>query len=456
MPFLVTIIAFVFGISLLVAIHEFGHFWVARRLGIKILRFSIGFGKPLWGKTDKYGTEYVISALPLGGYVQMLDEKNGPVDEAQLPLAFNRQSVWKRIAVVIAGPLFNILFAIVAYWLMFVVGITGVVPIIGEVQPGSVAAVADLRSGQEIVAVNGKKTPDWRAVKVSLFSILGEDKPIKVDLQDRQTKRSLQRELIVADLLADPSENANFDPVQQLGISPYFPMPTATIGQVLPNQPADKAGLQVGDKIIRADGQNIKDWKDFLNYIKDRPQQAVRLQIKRNGALHELEITPEEQLISGKKYGYIGVSSLPITWPEGMIRDNSYSLLAAWVPAVVETKTMFVLTLKTLTKMLTGQFSVRNISGPIGIATGAGQSAMFGLPYYLGFLALVSVSLAVLNILPIPMLDGGHLLYYVLEIILGRPLPQWVEEMGMRLGLLLLFGLLVIAITNDVRRLFAV
>lgn len=445
-------LAFLFAIAILIAFHELGHFWVARRLGVKVLKFSIGFGKSLWRWQDKTGTEFVISAIPLGGYVRMLDENEGPVSKEELSQAFNRQSVWTRMAIVAAGPLANLLFAVLAYWLMFVIGVTAIVPVIGSVLPESAAAKANIHKNNEIVAIDGKRTPSWMAVRLALLSRIGENGKLLLTLRDIHSEFpqnrtiSLQRELFNT---VDPA------PIRTLGITPYIPPMSLVVASVLANGPAAKAGMMVNDEILRVDNQRMEDWFHFVSYIKTHAEKPIRVIALREAKKISLTVTPNKQEDKdGKIFGYIGIQSMPLEWPANMQRELRYSFFYAWLPALEKTGSMTLLTFKMLGKMVVGQLSLRAISGPIGIAQAAGQTASIGFPYYLSFLALVSISLGVLNMLPIPLLDGGHFFYYVIELLRGRPVSAKTRLIGTRLGISLLLGLTVLAVYNDVIRLF--
>lgn len=446
-----SIVGFLLAIAILVTVHEFGHFWVARRLGVKVLRFSIGFGKPLITWHGKDGVEYVIAVFPLGGYVQMLDESEGDVAEEEKHLAFNRKPISTRIAVVVAGPLFNILFAILAYWLMFVLGIRALAPIIGDVAPNSIAAVAGLKSQQEILAIDQNLTPSWRAVNLALMSHLGEKNQITFKVQNINSQKITSKQLNLKQWQVD-ERTPNV--IASLGITPYLPAAPAVIGKILPNHPAHKAGLKAGDKILTADKKAIKDWNSFVTYIRVRPHKQTQITVARQGKNVSITLTPQSiQGKDGKTYGFIGVQSKPVKWPNNLIRTQRYSVLHAWWPAVKTTLHIVKLTFIVLGKMVTGKISFHSISGPIGIAQGAGISASIGLAYYLSFLAIISISLGVLNILPIPMLDGGHLIYYLYELIIGRPVSGKTRLLGFKMGMLMLLCLMVLAFYNDIARL---
>lgn len=446
-----TISAFVIALIILIAVHEFGHFWVARKLGVKVLRFSLGFGKPLLSRRDKSGTEYVLSLIPLGGYVKMLDEREVKVPEAQRHLAFNTQPLWKRAAIVMAGPLFNFLFAIVAYWCVYTLGVTSIMPVIGAVTPGSVAAQGGLPINHEIVAIDKQLTPNWTKVNLALFAAIGDEKSVEFTLRDIKSQQVRQTNIDVSDWKVDKKQPR---PATSFGIEPYFPSLPTVIATVVPDTPAAKVGLKANDRIIAVDGKRVKDWNSIVRYIRVHPQKKLQLEVKRGSKQFSVVVKPDVvKTRDGRKVPQIGMKSTSVDWPPEFIKTERYSILAAWWPALKHTYSMILLTFVMLGKLLVGKLSLQSISGPVGIAIGAGKTAQIGFTYYLNFLALVSLSLGVLNILPIPVLDGGHLLYFLVEAIQGKPVSEKIETAGLKFGLLLLLGLMILALFNDVSRL---
>ncbi len=452
MGLLHTLFYFIVAISVLVSIHEFGHFWVARKAGVKVLRFSIGFGKILWAyQKNPDSTEYVISAIPLGGYVKMVDEREGEVKEADLPYAFNRQSVLARTAIVAAGPVFNLVLAVALFWSVLVIGETGIKPILGTVDQGTLAAAAGFVEGDEIVSVNDKATPTWtEAMTVLVSSALDGEQSIKVAVKsfdDLQTVRTLK--------LSD-NDIANPDVLyQHLGFKPWSPKLQPVIGTVLPDSAALAAGLKQGDLIVSADDTVIDEWMQWVAIVKSHPGIAIKLVIERDGARLPATITPKSEKIGDQTEGKVGAS---VHIPEELIKSVSveYSLppLAA-IPAAVETTYYYSVTsLKMMGKMLIGKASVDNLSGPISIAQYAGQSATMGLASFLKYMALVSVSLGVLNLLPIPVLDGGHLMFFAIEGIKGSPVSEKVQIFFQQIGIALLVSLMALAMFLDIDRLF--
>lgn len=444
-----TVGSFLVAISILIAFHEFGHFWVARKLGVKVLRYSIGFGKPIWRKIagpDK--TEYVVAAIPLGGYVKMLDEREGEVPEADKHRAFNRQKVWKRFAIVLAGPFFNLMFGVLAFLLVALIGTTGLKPVIGLVKPDSPAGRAGLQSGMEIVSVDGWRTPVWETV-------IQETLPRIIDRTHLNIKAK-SSDGIVKDYHLDLSSiNPNSisrSPNQALGLY-VFNIP-AKVGSFADISPAKKAGLQLGDQIIQIDGHPIYDWMDISQYVVGRPDQKVEVTVERDGKTLHFNIRTHAAQYNGKTVGRIGIG--PIQHFKKLTKSDyttfRLGLLDGVVYAFHRTWTVTDTTLHALWLILTTRMSVKNISGPISIAVTAGESASLGIVQFIIFLALVSISLGILNLLPIPVLDGGHLMYYVYEFFSGKPVSEAVEIVGQRVGIFLLVLLMLVAFYNDITR----
>lgn len=445
-------VAFVVAIALLVAVHEFGHFWVARKLGFKVLRFSIGFGSPLWRKQGRDGTEYVIAAVPLGGYVRMLDEREGPVAPELAAMSYNRQAVWKRALVLAAGPLANLSFAVLACWLVLVIGEPALRPIVGPLVAGSPAERAGLRERDEIVGVDGEPSTSWGgAGMLMLDGVLAGQHAIELEVIDADGQRRTAK-LEVADRhgLTEPGKL-----LTGLGLKPWFPPPPpAKLGTVEPEGPGGKAGLRAGDLIVAVGGVAVADWAEAAKRWQAVPGQAVNITVERDGARQDLQVQVGVAPDVEPARGWLGVG---IEEPPGY-RDSFQRLErmgpAAALPAAFErTLDLSRLTLNMLWRMLTGEASLSNISGPINIAQYAGLTASSGVVTFLGFLAVISVSLGVLNLLPIPVLDGGQLVYLAAERATGRPVSPAVEAVGQQLGVLLLVGLMGLAFYNDIARL---
>ena len=437
------------ALGVLVTFHEFGHFWVARRCGVKVLRFSVGFGTPLLRWSDKQGTEYVVAAIPLGGYVKMLDEREAEVPEHQLGQAFNRKTVRQRIAIVAAGPVANFLLAIVFFWLLAMLGSEQVRPVIGAVEPGSLAASAGLESGQEITQVDGEAVSGWSSVNIELVRRLGESGSLRIQTRDEQGSAS-EHNLTLVDWLKGSDEP---DPVRSLGIRPWRPTLDPILAEIDPKGPAQAAGLKSGDKLLALDGQPLADWQQVVDHVRQRADKRVTLQIERAGERLDIPVALGRKGEGEAAAGYLGAGVTPVAWPKEMLREVRYGPLDGIVEGVRRTWEMSVLTLDSLKKMLFGELSVKNLSGPITIAKVAGASAQSGLGDFLNFLAYLSISLGVLNLLPIPVLDGGHLLFYLIEWARGRPVSDRVQGWGVQIGISLVVGVMLLALINDLGRL---
>ena len=445
-----TLIAFIVALGILVTIHEFGHYWVARKVGVKILRFSVGFGKPLWRTTrgaDK--TEFVIAALPLGGYVKMLGDGDEEVAPADRPRAFEEQSLLGRTLIVAAGPVANFLFAIFAYWVMYMVGVTGARPIIGDVEPESLAYQAGLRDGYEITAVGERPAPTWDNVFRESISAILNNTSVELQVKD---SNGMARELALDFRSISVDDISESDFFTEIGVTPFRPLVPPRIGSIVPGEAAGEAGLREGDLILRVNGGAIATWTEWVDVIRANPEQLLKVDLESNGDSRQVLLKPKRTELNGEIIGRIGAGVSfdgvdPV--PQGVER---YGPLEAFPIALQQTWQMVTTTLKFLHKMVAGEASVKNLSGPISIAQYAGQSAQLGLSRFLDFLGLVSVSLGVLNLLPIPLLDGGHLLFYLVEFATRRPVPDAVRLWGQQLGLVLLLGLMGLAVFNDVMR----
>lgn len=438
---------FIVSLSILIVIHEFGHFWVARKCGVKVIRFSVGFGTPFLTWRDKLGTEFAIAPIPLGGYVKMLDEREGPVAPEEQHLSFNNKSLKARTAIVAAGPLANLLFAVAAYWLIFVSGIPGLRPITDQIEPSSVAESAGLVNGVEILSVDSLKTPTWQSVIKAMQPGLDKGDTIAIEAKVSGT---IKQYLIPLPKLGIEKRHQVLD---EIGISPLRPAIPPIIGEIIPSHAAEKAGLQPGDKLLWVDGHPLDNWAQWVKLIQASPNQALTITIERNEAHLELILTPDQNE-SGE--GYIGaaVDTTQVVIPDYLNAELSYSPVEALFRAVEEVWNFSSLTLQSLGGMLTGAVSTDNIGGPISIAQMAGSSAEQGLQNFINFMAVISITLGILNLLPIPVLDGGHLLLFFIEWVKGEPLNEAAQMFGQKVGIVFLLTLMFFAFYNDLTRLF--
>ncbi len=452
--FLYSAAAFVVAIGILVTIHEFGHFWVARLNNVKVLRFSVGFGKPIWIKTSGADqTEYAVCAIPLGGYVKMLDEREGEVAEQELPRAFNRQSVGRRFAIVAAGPMFNFLFAIIAYSLMYMNGVSGIKPFVGDIDPAGVAYAAGLQNRDLIMSVNDIETPNWEKARLALLQEAVDEPRLKLQVQGQDL---MLREVNIDVSQLQVLQDDQVDIIKQMGFSSWRPQIPPQIEEVIAGGAAEAAGVRAGDDIVALDGMEISSVRQWVDLIRANPERTMELIVSRDGQQQVLMLTPKRQQQDGETIGFIGVRNvvvIPEEIRQQLVFIERYGPLTAVAEAVNKTWQMSVLTLKVLGKLVVGEASLKNLSGPLTIAKYAGLSAQIGLEQFFAFLAIISISLGVLNLLPIPLLDGGHLMYYCIEIIKGSPVSENTEAFGQRVGLIVLMMLMSVAIYNDILRL---
>ncbi|TAJ76853.1 MAG: RIP metalloprotease RseP [Gallionellaceae bacterium] len=446
-----TLLAFVVAIAVLVVFHELGHYWVARLCNVKVLRFSLGFGKAIYVKRFAGGeTEWALSAIPFGGYVKMLDEREGEVQAHELARAFNRQPVLRRMAIVVAGPLANLLLAIVLYWALFIHGVPGIKPVLGVVPPSTPAAIAQLRPQESIVSINGQATPSWQEVRWVLLDRVLQKLPAQLEMRTPEGAVIFR----ALDTSALRPGDLDGDFLQKLGLQPYQPPIYPVIGKLTDGGAARRAGLHEQDKILRVNGQAIPQWDAFVEVVRGHPGALLNVEVERAGSVLALNITPDSINEAGKQIGRIGATPQIDRAAFGaMLTEVHYPPLDAFGEAVRKTWETSVVSLKMMGKMVMGEVSLKNLSGPITIADYAGQSAQMGLGTYLGFLALISISLGVLNLLPIPLLDGGHLLYYTVELIKGSPVSEALWEAGQKVGIALLVTMMAFALYNDISRL---
>ncbi|HKE93381.1 MAG TPA: RIP metalloprotease RseP [Povalibacter sp.] len=458
MEILTAVLGFVVAIGILVAVHEFGHFWVARRLGIKVLRFSIGFGKPIWLRSlGRDPVEYAIGAIPLGGYVKLLDEREGSVPAADLHRAFTRQPVWKRIAVLLAGPALNLIFAVLLYWVLFTAGVPTLKPIVGDVAPDSIAGRAGLRYEDTILSIDGKPVGTMESAMVGTLNALIDDGNISmrvrgidgserdVIMQTGEQRRALtQADTMLAGL--------GFDFWR-----PRMPAVVGGFGEHPETSAARKAGLKEGDRIVKFDGQPVADFQQLVRLVEPSGNRTVTLEIERQGQVLQVPVTIAEESVKGKRVGRLNVLSggEPIPGsigPQDMQAVEKYGPAAAARQAVARTWEMSVLTLRIVGRIVTGDVSLKNISGPIAIAETTGFAVRQGPRSFLQTLALISISLGVLNLLPIPILDGGQVVYQLAELVKGKPVSERAQLFGQQVGIAVLILMMSLAFYNDIAR----
>ncbi len=443
--------AFIGAIGILVTIHEFGHFWVARKMGVKVLRFSVGFGKPLFSKVSQVdGTEYVVAAIPLGGYVKMLDEREGSVDPDLLDQAFNRKSVWARIAIVAAGPIANLILAVFLYWVMFIAGVSGVKPLLSEPLPNTPAALVDIQEKDQVISVAGDTVSTWKSAHFAILHQLvegGQDGFVLLKLRGGDgLEREVSLDVRGVNALADKA-----DPVITLGLQPWRPRIDPIIAGVSDDGAAKEAGLLAGDRIVAVDEGGIDSWQKWVEVVRASPDKALKVEVLRGLEAMTFSVTPRR---TEQGHGLIGAwqdQSKAIY--EELRATERYNPIEAVSQALKQTWDVTILSFNMMGKLITGQANLQNVSGPITIAQVAGQTASLGIDQYLYFLALFSVSLGVLNLLPIPILDGGHLLFYFIEAVSGKPVPERIMIVGQQIGMVLLGGLMSLAFFNDITRL---
>jgi regulator of sigma E protease len=455
MTILTYILAFLVAIGILVAVHEYGHFWMARRMGIRVLRFSIGFGRVLWSRRGVDDTEYAFSAIPLGGYVKLLDEREGPVEPALVSQAYNRKPVWRRILVLLAGPFANFLFAVVAYWILLVVGTSALKPVIGDVTADSIASRAGLQQGDAIVGVAGKPVTTREGAVLAILDRLMDGTPIELEVQGAEGTAS-PREL---QLVIEGDRRALTEPgalMSGLGFDFWYPTIPTEIGKIVPGSPAEKVGLQIGDRVVAVAGEPVADFQAMVKIVQPSPGKTLVFAIERKGERFDVPIEVEAQREGDRMIGRIGIQpAAGLAVPASMRTIERFGPVSAVGHALEKTWDMSLLTVRMIWNVATGDVSVKNLSGPINIAEYAGFSARQGILSFLSFLAVVSVSLFVLNLLPIPILDGGQVVYQLAEVVKGSPLSERAQAVGQQIGILLLLVLMSFAFYNDLSRLFS-
>ena len=439
---------FIVAIGILVTIHEYGHFIIARWNGVRVLRFSVGFGQVLWRRFDRHGTEFTLCAIPLGGYVKMLNqqESEDPLTAEEQASAYDNKKPWRRIAIASAGPIANFLFAILALWCMYIVGVTALRPVVGYVEEASIASEAGLVPGDTIVAMNGERIVQWSDMQLHAAGQIGDGEPIQLEvMRDGYT---VTKYLRTERWKVDPAKQ---DIMRSLGVAILPPLPPL-LDKVIAEGAGARSGLMSGDRVISIDSQNIDTWEQFVQVIKAHPEQPLLAVIERQGQLRELTITPGRKSMHGENVGYLGVSPLIPDASNNVVFQRQYGAGEAVAESFKAFKKLCAIQLVMIKKLLTGKISADNIGGPLSIAEGAGASARGGVASFLYFLAFLSIILGVMNLLPVPVLDGGHILFDTYELIFGKPLPQGIQWVAWYAGIAIIGSLMIFAIYNDLTR----
>lgn len=444
-----SILGLIIALGILVTIHEYGHFWVARRFGVRVLRFSVGFGRPIWMRTDRHGTEFSVSWIPLGGYVKMLDEREGNVPEHQRHESFNSKTPAQKIAIALAGPLANVLFAFVAFGVMYMVGVQDLRTVIDAPQAGSLAVEYDFQRGDTVVAVDGEPVDTFSEMGLALANRVGDTGTIRIAVE-RDGVRRVEAVQIERWLAA----TATPDPIRSLGLLPRLPAFPATIARVEAGGAAEQGGLLAGDEITAVNGEPVSGWEAWVTQVRSSPGQTMDITVMRDGRERRLTITPAaRELEDGQSIGYVGAAAQSVQWPKEQLVTSRYWPWGALVRGVNDTFEMVGLSYRMLWKMATGQVSLRQVGGPISMAQMAGASIGSGFEAFVGFLALISISLAIVNLLPVPVLDGGHVVMHSIEWLRGRPLSEKSQLIGVQIGMAFILTLMLLAFVNDIGRL---
>jgi len=451
MNLLIAILGAILAIFSIIILHELGHFFVAKACGIKVLRFSIGFGKPIWKRKGKDGTEYVLAILPLGGYVKMLGEGEEITSPEDAHRAFNKKPLLSRMAVVIAGPMVNFILAIIAYWCVFLIGVVHTKPVIGQVIPGSIAAAAGVKSGDELIRVNDIRTQNWQRAMMAIIMHMGDKGQLTLTIKPANSGKLQKKTLNLANWSVDRRKPDFF---RSLGILPYQPKIPPVIAKTTFRSPAADAGLRAGDRVIAVNGRRVSDWRDLVNSVRSHPHKVIAVTVLRDNKRQVFKVKVGATKSKGQEYGFLGVQSYPSRWPSHMIQRDHYSVFSAWLPALEQTWRLTAFNFTVVVKMITGKVSVHTLGGPITVFQAAGKATQAGFQVYIGFLGFISLTIGFINLLPIPGLDGGHLLFQVIEGIFRRPIPERFQMIGFSIGMIFLIFLMVQATINDLMRLF--
>ena len=451
MSFIHTVVAFIVALGVLIVVHEYGHYLVARLCGVKVLRFSVGFGRALLvRRTGKDQTEWVVAAVPFGGYVKMLDEREGPVEPQEAHRAFNRQTVWRRIAIVVAGPVFNFIFAVLVYAGLFMYGLPEARPVLGAPPEASLAAAAGVKSGDTVRSIDGEPVATWQDLRWQILQAALQRQAVRLETLNERGHIAT----ITLDLRDFPANEVEGDVLERIGLRLWRPSLEPILGQLVAGGPAERAGLAPGDRILRAAGKDVDTWEALVAAVRAHPSMPLQLVVQREGATRTTEVTPDSVPAGPQRIGRIGAAPrVPTSHAEKILIRVQHGPLASLSKGAAKTWDISVFSLKMLGRMLIGEVSWKHLSGPVTIADFAGQSAQMGWISYVSFLALISISLGVLNLLPIPLLDGGHLMYYLIEIAKGTPVSERAMEFGQRVGLALLLVMMAFAFYNDLNRL---
>lgn len=445
-----SVLSIVIALGVLITFHEFGHYIVARACGVKVLRFSVGFGKPIFKWVNKLGTEFTLALIPLGGYVRMLDEREGDVPSALKNQAFNNKNVWQRISIVAAGPLANFLLAIILYGFVALQGIQTVSPVVGGIESNSIISQSSLQIGDELTQINGQKVASWQQVNLALANLIGQSGTYQFRYLPQGSSSEVASDFKLQSWLSD-SEPSGL--ISELGLEPKRPDMPAIIEQVLSDGAAASAGIKAGDEIVSINNNLIDDWQGFVSIVQNSPKLALSVSLVRDNQTLSLTLVPNERLVDGKATGYVGLMVKPIVLDPSWYKVTEYGFWGALEYGIDRSAQMINLTLSSIYKMIKGLISIDNLSGPITIAKVASASAESGLQSFIQFMAYLSISLGVLNLLPIPVLDGGHLLFYFVEVVRRKPVSEKIQNLAYRIGASMLFALMLVAVFNDIARL---